>query len=128
NAIYEPSTMPLPRPATNPPDLQATQVTFDFLFADLQPEHLTDTLVTQADADRSRQLGLGHGFDNRAWFTTHGLQDQGGQTLHGLTRQLPVHAAFEAVRSVGVQTVVTGLAGNGDRVEEGTFQEQVGGV
>lgn len=63
-----------------------------------------------------------------AGFAANDLQQQRSRALHCLARQLRIHTTLEAVRRVGVQAIGAGLAGNGDAVEEGAFQEQIAGI
>ena len=90
-------------------------------------KHLGDAFGAQGNRGHLRQVLLADGFDDRAGFAADNVQQQLGGAFHGFAGQVRVDAALVAVRGIGVQAVGTGFTGNRNRLEEGTFQEQVAG-
>ena len=107
---------------------QAAEQTLDLGIVQGQTQDALDALGAQQDRLDLRQVLGTDRLDHRARLTADDVQQQAGCTLHGLARQLEVHAPLEAVGGIGVQAIGTGLTGDGDGVEEGAFQEQVTGT
>ncbi len=118
---------PLPFFSFGSGQLKGVQQLLDLGWAHFHAEHLGDAFGAQGDRGHLRQVLFADGFDNRAGFAADDVQQQLGGALHGFASQLRVHAALVAVRGVGVQAVGTGFTGDGDRLEEGAFQEQIAG-
>ncbi|MDT4829886.1 hypothetical protein FQZ97_633200 [compost metagenome] len=106
-------------------EVQRGEQALDFGGVHFHAQHLRDALGTQGDRLDLRQVRFACGFDDGAGFAADDVQQQAGGALHGFAGELEVHATLEAVRGVGVQAIGTGLASDGDGVEEGGFEEQV---
>ncbi len=118
---------PLPFPITGRGQLQGVEQLLYLGWVHLHAEHLGNAFVTQGDRGHVRQVLFADGFNHRAGFAADDVQQQLGGALDGFAGQLRVDAALVAVRGIGVQAVGTGFTGNGNRLEEGAFQEQVAG-
>ena len=119
--------LPLPCSAGDNAQAQAGQQALDLRCIHFHAQHLGDAFGTQGHRSNGRQVRFADGFDDRAGFATGDFQQQASGALHGFTGQLPVHATLVAVRGIGVQAVGTGLASDGDLIEESAFEEDVTG-
>ncbi len=81
--------------------------------------------AAQGDGRRLRQMRLAGHVNNRTGFATADVDQQAGSALHRFVLQRRIDAALIAVRSVGMQAVTTCATGNGERAEEGAFQQHV---
>ncbi len=83
--------------------------------------------AAQRDGRARRQMSFACDIDNRACFATADIKQQTRGALHRFELQLRVNAALVTVRSVGVQAMTACAAGDGERREEGAFQQDVAG-
>ena len=63
--------------------------------------------------------------DHRTGFTADDVQQQCGGALDSLASQPEIHAALETVRSIRMQSVGTGLAGQHNWIEKSSLKEQI---
>ncbi|MNM88706.1 hypothetical protein D3C81_1009290 [compost metagenome] len=118
---------PLPFCTFNRGQFQGVEQLLDLGWVHFHAKHLGDAFGAQGDRGYLWQVLLADRFNHRAGFAANDVQQQLGGALHGFAGQLRVDAALVAVRGIGVQAVGTGFTGDGDRLEEGAFEEQVAG-
>ena len=81
--------------------------------------------ATQGNGRALRQgVFVGH-INNRARFAAADVDQQTGRTFHRFVLQRRVNAALVAVGGIGMQAVTACATGDGERAEEGAFQQDV---
>ena len=92
---------------------QTTQNVANLRIFNVMANQTIQFAAAQTDGRRLRQSRFIGNVNNRARFTAANIHQQAGSTLYCLILQRGVHAALVAVRSVGMQAMAAGAAGNG---------------
>src|SRR5690606_37559213 len=124
-AVARHTDLPLACTLSGNTQTQRREQALDFGAVHIHAQHLADAFGTQGDRRHARQVGLAADLNDRTCLAADDLQQQRSRSLHGLARQLRIHATLEAMRSIGMQAIGTSFAGDSDVVEEGAFQEQI---